>query len=81
MEPLIAITNGLALFITVDTNLITVARVYPNGIEQPYVIHNQQIVTNHTAIWVYRSNRYEHTFLREFATINTNNQVRTPITQ
>lgn len=81
MEPLLAITNAVALLIVPGTNLISAGRFYPNSpTEAPYVLHYPQAQTNHTLVWVYRNVRYEYTFLTEYGSLQTNQALRTPIT-
>jgi len=77
---LLAITNAVMLAVTQDTNLIAQARVYPNGLENPYIRHYPRIDTNHTISFVYQSNRYQWTFKTEPGVLQTNVEIRTPIT-
>jgi len=85
-ETLPALTNGVNVVIERKTNLITVGRFYPNGIEAPYVLHHPQVVSNHTLIWMYKipgedaPKRFESTFYQQFGPIETNIFIKTPIT-
>jgi len=85
-ETMPAITNGVNVVIEAKTNLISVGKFYPNGIEPPYILHHPQVVSNHTLIWMYRipggssPQRFEHTFYQQFGPIDTNVLIKTPIT-
>lgn len=77
---LLIITNGVAVFVTEDTNLIAQAKIYPNGIEAPYVLHHPRIDTNHTLHFTYQAQAYKWTFKTEPGTTDTNVVIKTPIT-
>jgi len=79
IDTLLVITNGILVFVEPRTNLIAAGRFYPNGTEAPYVLHHPQPVTNHTLVWMYQSNRYEHLFKQEFGPIDTNTVIKTPL--